>query len=79
MCHQYGIPLSSLRLRFKRKRVVRTVAKCRLFSQDREREKQVKDNHSEEAMASDYLTVPLLREKSLETRREETMDSVTEI
>ena len=79
MCHQYGIPLSSLRLHFKRKPVVRIVAKCRLFSQDREREKQVKDNHSEEAMASDYLTVPLLMENSLGTRREETMNSATEI
>lgn len=59
---------------------MRTVAKCRLFSQDRQREKKVKDNHSEEAMASDYLTVPLLiREKSLGTRGEEIMDSVTEI
>ena len=39
----------------------------------------MKDNHSEEAMASDYLIVPLLMAKSLGTRREETMDSVTEI
>lgn len=39
----------------------------------------MKDNHSEEGMASDYLIVPLVREKSLGTGRDETMDSVTEI
>ena len=39
----------------------------------------MKDNHSGEGMASDYLIVPLLREKSLGTGRGETMDSVTEI
>ena len=39
----------------------------------------MKDNHSEEGMASDYLIVPLVREKSLGTGREETIDNVTEI